>query len=151
MNPFASVSSPRLGHFERWSESLRDLSKFGHIGPSGTQNKVTDKEDLDEKAYLSTDTENGAKRDVRTRKREGKKRRRKAEIYVRFLFLRAARYKPNGPTDHSPYFVTYLSPDVHSQASASYDDVRRPDTPSSSPDTEHSACPRDLAVVPIPP
>ena len=151
MNPFASVSSPRFGQFERWSESLRDLSKFGHIGSPGAQNEATDKEGLDEKGYLSTDTENGAKRDVRTRKREGKKRRRKAEIYVRFLFLRAARHKPNRPTDHSPYLVNLLSPDVHPEASASYDDVRRPDTSPSSSDTEHSACPRDLAVVSISP
>ncbi len=118
---------------------------------SGAQNGATDKEGFDEKAYLSTDTENGAKRGARTRRREGKKRRRKAEIYVRFVFLRAARHKPNRPTDHSPYFVTYLSPDVHSEASAGYDDVRRPDTPPPSSNTEYSACPRDLAVVPIPP
>ena len=151
VKPFDSVSSPRLGHFERWSENLRDLSKIGHIGSSGAQNGATYKEGSDEKAYLSTDTENEAKRDVRTRRREGKRRRRKAEIYVRFVFLRAAWHRPNRPTDHSPYFVTYLSPDVHSEACAGYDDVRRPDTSPSSSDTGHRACPRYLAVVPIPP
>lgn len=66
---------------------MRDLSKFGHIGSSGAQNEATDKEGLYEKAYHSTDTENGAKRDVRTRRREGKRRRRKAEIYVRFCYF----------------------------------------------------------------
>lgn len=50
----------------------------------GTQNAATDKEAADEKGYLSTDTENEARRDVKTRKREGKRRRRMAEIYVGF-------------------------------------------------------------------
>lgn len=73
---------------------MRDLSKGGLIGHTGSatsaQNAATDKEGVDEKGYLSTDTENEARRHVKTRKRVDKKRRRKAEIYVSFLFLSAA-------------------------------------------------------------
>lgn len=134
---------------------MRDLSKGGLSGHTGSvmaaQNAATDREGVDEKGYLSTDTENEARRDVRTWKREGKKRRRKAEIYVGFPSLPAAGQKLSYPTDHSTYFVTYLSPDVRPEAGACYDDVWRPDTSPSSPDTEHRASPRDIVVVPIPP
>ena len=98
VNSFASVSLPHLGHFERWSESLRDLSKNGWVGHTGSlraQDTANDKESFDEKAYLSTDTENEARRDARLRRRGDKKRRRKTEIYVSFLFLPAARHKLN--------------------------------------------------------
>jgi len=149
VDSFASVSLPGLAHFGRWPDSLRDLSKGGLSGHTSAQNAATDKEGVDEKGYLSTDTE--ARRDVKTRKREGKRRRRKAEIYVGFPFLPATGQKLNYSTDHSPYFVTYLSPDVRPEASACYDDVWRPDTSPSSPDTEHRASPRDIVVVPIPP
>jgi hypothetical protein len=148
---FAPASLPGLSHFGRWSESLRNLSTGGHTGSANTQNTATDKEGVDEKSYPSTDTDNEVRRDVRTRKREGKRRRRMTEIYVGFLFLLAAGHKLNYPTDHSPYFITYLSPHIRSEASTFNDDVRRPDTSPSSPDTEHRASPRYIAVVPIPP
>jgi hypothetical protein len=96
INPFASV--PHFGHSERWSESLGDLSKNGWVGHTGSlraQNTANDKESLDEKAYLSTDTENEARRDARIRRRGDKKRRRKTEIYVSFPFLPAALHKLN--------------------------------------------------------
>jgi hypothetical protein len=148
----ASVSLPGLAHFGKWPECLRDLSKGGHTDSLiGAQNAAIDKEVVDEKGYLSTDTENEARRDVKTRKREGKRRRRMAKIYVSFPFLPVVGLKLNYPTDHSPYFITYLSPDVRPEASACYDDVWRPDTSPSSPDTEHRASPRDIVVVPIPP
>ena len=155
VDSFASVSLPGLAHFGRWPESLRDLSKGGLSGHTGSvvdaQNAAIDKEGVNEKGYLSTDTGNEARRNVKTRKREGKKRRRKSEIYVGFPLLPAAGQNLNYPTDHSPYFVTYLSPDVRPEASTCYDDVWRPDTSSSSPDTEHCASPRDIVVVPVPP
>jgi hypothetical protein len=69
-------------------ENLRDLSKLHcirHAGsPPDVHHRATESEGVDEKGYHSTDTEAEAKRDVNTWRRERKKRRRKAEIYVRF-------------------------------------------------------------------
>jgi hypothetical protein len=68
-------------------ENLRDLSKLHWIHPAGSppdaHHGATESEGVDEKGYHSTDTEAEAKRDVNTWRRDRKKRRRKAEIYVR--------------------------------------------------------------------
>ena len=88
------VSSLHHGHRARWAESLRDLTKhswISHTGSSlGLHTAATDREGFDEKGHISTDTENEGKQDMRTWRRERKKRRRKAEIYVSFLYLPAA-------------------------------------------------------------
>lgn len=69
-------------------ENLRDLSKLHWIhragSPPDTHHGATESEGVTEKGYNSTDTEAEVKRDVNTWRRERKKRRRKAEIYVRF-------------------------------------------------------------------
>lgn len=69
-------------------ESLRDLSKLHRIhhagSPSDAHHGATESEGVDEKGCHSTDTDVEAKRDVNTWRRDRKKRRRKAEIYVRF-------------------------------------------------------------------
>jgi hypothetical protein len=73
-------------HHASWVENLRDLSKLhwiSHAGsPQGVENAATEGEGVDEKDYVSTDTEAEARRDVSARRRERKRRRRKAEIYV---------------------------------------------------------------------
>ncbi|KAH9971269.1 hypothetical protein BJV74DRAFT_889383 [Russula compacta] len=80
------VSSSHHGHRARWAESLRDLTKHSwidHTGSSlGLHTVATDSEGFDEKGRLSTDTENEGKQDMSTWRRERKKRRRKAEIYI---------------------------------------------------------------------
>ena len=77
-------------------ENLRDLSKLHRIAHAGSlqsvENGTTEGGGVDEKGYVSTDTETDAKRDVSARRRERKKRRRKAEIFVGFLFLLTAQY-----------------------------------------------------------
>jgi hypothetical protein len=69
-------------------ENLRDLSKLHWIhhadSPPDAHHGATENEGVDEKGYHSTDTDVEAKRDLNTWRRERKKRRRKAEIYVRF-------------------------------------------------------------------
>jgi hypothetical protein len=56
-----------------------------HAGsPADAHYGATESQGVDEKGYQSTDTEAEAKRDGNTWRRERKKRRRKAEIYVRF-------------------------------------------------------------------
>lgn len=59
-----------------------------HVYHSGSSTDAhhgaTESEGVDEKGYHSTDTEAEGKRDGNTWRRERKKRRRKAEIYVRF-------------------------------------------------------------------
>jgi hypothetical protein len=67
-------------------ENLRDLSKLHRIAHAG-ENEATEGEGVDEKGYVSTDTETEARRDMSAWRRERKKRRRKAEIFVGFLFL----------------------------------------------------------------
>lgn len=68
-------------------ENLRDISKLHwshHAGsPSDAHHDATESEGAHEKGYHSTDTEAEEKRDVNAWRRERKKRRRKAEIYVR--------------------------------------------------------------------
>jgi hypothetical protein len=136
-------------------ENLRDLSKLhwtAHAGsPQSAENGATEGESVDEKGYVSTDPEAEARRDMSARRRERKKRRHKAEIFVGFLFLLTTRHWLKCPLDYSPYFFSYLPADIYSEASSCHDDVRWSDAPSSSPDTEHSACPRDLVVMPVPP
>jgi hypothetical protein len=79
--------SPHV-HHASWMENLPKLHWPAHAGaPHGAENAATESERVDEKGYVSTDTEAEAKRDVSTWKRERKKRRRKAEIYVRFSAL----------------------------------------------------------------
>lgn len=84
----AHGSPPHHVHHAGWMENLRDLSKLHcirHAGsPPDVHHRATESEGVDEKGYHSTDTEAEAKRDVNTWRRERKKRRRKAEIYVRF-------------------------------------------------------------------
>ena len=79
---------PHHVHHAGWMENLRDLSKLRWNHPAGslpdTHHRATASEGVDEKGYHSTDTEAEAKRDVNTGRRDRKKRRRKAEIYVRF-------------------------------------------------------------------
>ncbi|KAI0280636.1 hypothetical protein BGY98DRAFT_1088820 [Russula aff. rugulosa BPL654] len=69
-----------------WMENLRDLSKlhwYRHAGsPPDAHHDATESEGVHEKGYHSTDTEVEGKRDVNTWRRERKKRRRKAEIYI---------------------------------------------------------------------
>jgi hypothetical protein len=76
----------------RWIENLHDLPKRGWTGhtstaPAAGKNAAIDDEGFDEKGHHSTDTDNDPRRDASTWRRERKKRRRKAEIYVGFLFL----------------------------------------------------------------
>ena len=77
--------SPHV-HHTRWMESLRDLSKLhwiAHAGShQGAESAAIESEGVDEKGYVSTDTEPEARRDVSNWRRERKRRRRKAEIYV---------------------------------------------------------------------
>ncbi|KAI9461872.1 hypothetical protein F5148DRAFT_1276653 [Russula earlei] len=82
--PSESASLPPHGHHTTWAENWRDLSKRGinHARHSPDAHMATNSEGLDEKGYLTTDTENEARRDLRTWRRERKKRRRKAEIYI---------------------------------------------------------------------
>ncbi len=82
----AHGSPPHHVHHAGWMENLRDLSKrIHHAGSSpGAHHGASESEGIDEKGYHSADTEVEAKRDVNTWRRERKKRRRKAEIYVRF-------------------------------------------------------------------
>lgn len=79
---------PQYVHHAGWMENLRDLSKLHRIrhagSPPNAHHGATESEGVDEKGYHSTDTEAEAKRDLNTWRRERKKRRRKAEIYVRF-------------------------------------------------------------------
>jgi hypothetical protein len=83
----AHGSPPHHVHHAGWMENLRDLSKLHWIHPAGSppdaHHGATESEGVDEKGYHSTDTEAEAKRDVNTWRRDRKKRRRKAEIYVR--------------------------------------------------------------------
>lgn len=76
---------------------MRDLSKLPWIAHAGSLHSVEngatpEGEGVDEKGYVSTDTEAEAKRDVSTWRRERKKRRRKAEIFVGFLSLLTAQH-----------------------------------------------------------
>ncbi|KAI0287073.1 hypothetical protein BC826DRAFT_74601 [Russula brevipes] len=71
----------------RWIESLHDLPKRGWTGhtstaPAAGKNAAIDDEGFDEKGHHSTDTDNDPRRDASTWRREKKKRRRKAEIYI---------------------------------------------------------------------
>lgn len=82
----AHGSPPHHVHHAGWMENLRDLSKLHWIHPAGSppdaHHGATESEGVDEKGYHSTDTEAEAKRDVNTWRRDRKKRRRKAEIYI---------------------------------------------------------------------
>ena len=84
----APGSLPSHAHRASWVENLREVSKLhwtAHAGPPhGVENAETEGEGADEKDYVSTDTEAEARRDVSAWRREKKRRRRKAEIYVRF-------------------------------------------------------------------
>lgn len=86
-----SDSSAPHKHSAKWTESLRDLSKPGWIKHSGTNpgapDTVIDSEGFDEKGHVSTDTENDERHNATSWRREKKKRRRKAEIYVSVLFV----------------------------------------------------------------
>ena len=81
-------SPPQYVHHAGWMENLRDLSKLHRIrlagSPSDAHHGATESEGVDEKGYHSTETEADAKRDLNSWRRERKKRRHKAEIYVRF-------------------------------------------------------------------
>lgn len=77
----ASPSTP--GPLAKWTEALRDLPKRGRISHPGVSHTATDSEAGDEKERRSTDTEDEKRRDaVDTWRRDKKKRRRKAEIYI---------------------------------------------------------------------
>jgi len=82
---------PAHTHHSKWTEGLYDLFQRGWIGhpghSPGVENTASHSDGFDEKGYLSTSTENEARRDVSSWRRERKKRRRKAEIYVSFLYL----------------------------------------------------------------
>lgn len=84
----ARGSPPHHVHHAGWKENLRDLSKLHWINRAGSppiaHHDATESEGVHEKGYNSTDTEVEAKRDVNPWKRERRKRRRKAEIYVKF-------------------------------------------------------------------
>lgn len=88
-HPDSSARGSPLHHVRNvgWVENLRDLSKLHWIhrasSPPDAHHGATESESVQEKGYHSTDTEAEAKRDVNTWRREKKKRRRKAEIYVR--------------------------------------------------------------------
>jgi hypothetical protein len=75
-------------HRAKWTG---DLPKRGWISEQGAfpgaPNMVTDRACFNEKGHLSADTEDDGRRDATTWRRERKKRRRKAEIYVRFSFV----------------------------------------------------------------
>ncbi|KAI0247757.1 hypothetical protein BJV78DRAFT_1243036 [Lactifluus subvellereus] len=62
-------------------EHSAKLTESLHTFP-GAPNTVIDSEGFDEKGHVSTDTENDGRRDATSWRRERKKRRRKAEIYI---------------------------------------------------------------------
>ncbi|KAI0259453.1 hypothetical protein BC834DRAFT_833522 [Gloeopeniophorella convolvens] len=86
-DPSPSDTVPLHGHRMRWTETLRDLPKSGwmiHPGTApGTPNTATDSElGYDEKEHLAAEKEADKRRHMQGRRRDAKKRRRKAEIYI---------------------------------------------------------------------